>query len=160
MNTDLFDNFSIILQKNHKCLNKLLESFSGKTGLNASSIICLKILNNSADGKTSGELCEICCYDKALISRNIKELIKKGYIKRNEADAKLKRGYRLVLTDKGVELTEIIENNLGHFAEEITRDITDDDIRNFYDISLRFTKNLGELVESINDTDYVPTQNL
>lgn len=155
MDTSLFDAFSLLLLRNQKYMHRLLGEWCSQIGLNYSSIVCIRIIMGCPDGLSASEICETGCYDKALISRTVKELTAKGYVCRHAEDEDLARGYRIVLTEKGKNLAHSMEDDVFRFAQEITKDIPQEEMRQFYDISVRLSENLRRLTKiGVKPLDY------
>lgn len=77
---------------------------------------------------TQEELAEIYYIDKAAITRSIRSLEDKGYIKRikNQRD---KRSYRIQVTDKAVKVKHRIYNALKSWDDLISSDVNDDELK-------------------------------
>ncbi|SHI48852.1 DNA-binding transcriptional regulator, MarR family [Clostridium amylolyticum] len=77
---------------------------------------------------TQEELAEIYYIDKAAITRSIRSLEDKGYIKRikNQRD---KRSYRIQVTDQALKVKHRIYNALKSWDDLISSDVNDDELK-------------------------------
>lgn len=161
MDTSLFDSFSLLLLRNQKYMHRLLGDWCSQLGLNYTSIVCIRIIMGCPDGLSASEICDTGCCDKALISRTVKELTAKGYICRHADDENLARGYRIILTEKGRTLANSMEKDVFRFAQEITKDIPEEEMRQFYNISARLSENLRRLTKiGVKPLDYSAINNI
>ena len=80
MNDELYNSFSLLVMSNHRYMNKLFGIALDGPELNPASLLCLMMISMNSGGLSAGKLCEICCFDKALVSRTFKELERSGYI--------------------------------------------------------------------------------
>lgn len=150
MNTELFDAFSLLMVRNHKYMKVLFNEMFSSSGLNFSSVICIRIIADSPDGVTLKELCSISCFDKALISRTVKDLTEKGYICRNPNDANRLKFYRLILTDKGKQTVKNMEERIYEFAQTLSDGLSDEDIERVYEAFARASDNLYAISKKIS----------
>lgn len=77
---------------------------------------------------TQEDLAEIYYIDKAAITRSIRSLEDKGYIKRikNQRD---KRSYKIQVTEKALKIKHRIYNALKSWDELISLDVNDDELK-------------------------------
>ena len=146
---DHFDFFVTMLMKNHKNVQKLVENILPECGLKHVSIMCIRLITVSESGLSASELGSIFVYDKALISRTLRDLQERGYICRNPEDEGLSRGYRMVLTEKGRELAENMSAAISELTAEVSADIPQSDIEVFYNTSVRLSENLVKYAKEI-----------
>lgn len=80
---------------------------------------------------------------RSTVSRVVSLMEQKGLILRQnvESDARLKR---LVLTEKALEIHNVIETELDEIDVKLTEGISDEDMRVFMRVVDRMTENLGE----------------
>ncbi len=146
---DHFDFFVTMLMKNHKNVQKLLENILPDCGLKHVSIMCIRLISVSESGLSASELGSIFVYDKALISRTLRDLQERGYICRNPEDEGLSRGYRMVLTEKGRELEARMSEAIGKLSLAVSAGIPQSDIEVFYNTSIRLSENLVKYAEEM-----------
>ena len=77
---------------------------------------------------TQEDLAKIYYIDKAAITRSMRSLEDKGYIKRikNQSD---KRSYRIQVTEKALKVKHRIYNALKSWDELISLDVNDDELK-------------------------------
>ena len=77
---------------------------------------------------TQDDLAEIYYIDKSAITRSMRSLEDKGYIKRikNQRD---KRSYRIQVTEKALEVEHRIYNALRSWDDLISLDVNDDELK-------------------------------
>lgn len=77
---------------------------------------------------TQEDLAEIYYIDKSAITRSMRSLEDKGYIKRikNQRD---KRSYRIQVTEKALEVEHRIYNALRSWDDLISLDVNDDELK-------------------------------
>lgn len=128
-------------------MHKLFGIALDDSELNPASLLCLMMISMNSGGLSAGKLCEICCFDKALVSRTFKELERSGYIVRNPKDKELQRGYRMVLTQKGVQTADLAQARIHEFWSVTTDNISESELRAFYDTSLKLSLNMRKFVK-------------
>lgn len=77
---------------------------------------------------------------RSTVSRTIKLMEKKGLIKRESVDydARLKK---IVLTEKAMEINELIENDMRTMGEKFADNLTDEEVEQFSCIITKIRKN-------------------
>lgn len=149
VNPDKFDYFVTMLLKNQKNIQKLLDNVMPERELKHVSVRCLRLINMQEGGLSASELGIAFGYDKALISRTLHDLQQRGYICRNPEDEGLSRGYRMVLTEKGTELAEIMFDEINKIIAAVSKDIPQGDLEIFYETSQRLSENLVKYAKEI-----------
>lgn len=92
------------------------------------------------DGITHDELTDKIGVDKAATTRAIVKLEAGGYIKKVQ-DEKDKRKYYIFLTDYANENREIIINTSKKWEQELTDELTPEELDQFYYLFRKVTKN-------------------
>jgi len=105
--------------------------------------MCLFYLGQNEEGLTSGELCEMCREDKAAVSRNLRCLYDKGYVKVSEDEVK-KYKLKNVLTQEGREAYAVLEKHIIDSVCKFGTGLTEKERKTFY-------KALGIIVERFDD---------
>lgn len=77
---------------------------------------------------------------RSTVSRTLKLMEKKGLIKRESVnfDARLKK---LLLTEKAMEISALIENDMRKMGEKFAHDLTDEEVEKFTCIIAKIRKN-------------------
>jgi len=139
---DFWGEFMSSLHKNlHKYLKyKLKDLELKKEEVHFLHYICE---NDSVEQNTLSQCFHV---DKSTTTRRIKKLVKHDYIerKRNTED---NRKYLLFSTKKGQELSKYILDLFKCWNNEITKDLSDQDIELFKNISNKIISNSNDLIE-------------
>ncbi len=107
-----------ILRSARQIVNSELEPLNLTS---AEGDILFHLLSNN-DGLTQEKLTERLDVGKAAISRTVDSLVKKGYVKR-EHHPNDARAYRILLTEKAIDIGGSIENAYNGVYEIVKRDI-------------------------------------
>lgn len=100
-----FESFTALIAGINHSIRKLKTEVMAEFDLRSTHLYCLYYLHR--DGElTPGELCELCSEDKAAISRSLKYLEERGYVRDGESSKKYKKP--VVLTDEGKDVAERI----------------------------------------------------
>lgn len=142
---DLFIKFTAAITKLNKLIHKIKSYEMCKFGLNPIHVSCGYYLNKNPQGLTAKELSELSLEDKAAISRALKILQEKGFVKyvphgRNEV---------VQLTDKGRNFAESLDERIESAVKAARVDITDDERIFFYDSLLEISDNLKVYYQKI-----------
>lgn len=141
-----FEQFTTAISQIYKSVQKIKTNEVNSYGLKANHVMILFQLKKHEDGLTPSRLCELCGVDKAAISRAVKELISKGFIRNSDSDG---RKYRvpLILTDEGEEAALHIEQAIKHAVEVGGAGLTDRQRAEFYHSLLLIARNLEGYTE-------------
>lgn len=141
-----FEQFTTAISQIYKSVQKIKTNEVNSYGLKANHVMILFQLKKHEDGLTPSMLCELCDVDKAAISRAVKELIGKGFIRNSDSDG---RKYRvpLILTDEGEEAALHIEQAIKHAVEVGGAGLTDRQRAEFYHSLLLIARNLEDYTD-------------
>lgn len=151
MDMKRFDMFAIALTKSQKDFTRIMKNAMQEEDLKHIDAICIRTIAYIDGGVSASELCKMCFYDKALISRTLSELSAKGYITRNPEDEKLSRGYRYILTDEGKHIELKMNKFVSSLAESLTRGITDEEEDMCFKTAVKIFKNMQDLSKNYSD---------
>ena len=150
---DIFEHFTITILKLNKLVQKIKLYEMHGYDLKAIHVMCSYYLHRNPDGLTASELSKLTLEDKAAISRAIKDMHEKGFVK---YDAN-KYNAPIVLTDEGIELAKIIERKAADAVKAGSYDFTDEQRLFFYKSLISISENLenyyAELVKNKEDDD-------
>jgi len=132
MESERFVPFVLHTERIAKNIKRLEDKYMEPYGLRSAHVMCILQLVKSKIGLSSAELAEACRVDKAFVSRITSELMQKNYIVRSGALGKYKT--KFVLTDKGVEIYNIIQNLLCEFIGEINKETAIRKLEIFYEV--------------------------
>lgn len=96
------------------------------------------------EGITQEELTAIVCVDKAVTTRVVKSLEKKGYLVRMQ-DQEDRRQNRIYPTDITRQMGETVRKELLGFDEVLTRGISQQDLDIVYTVLLKMRENLFDI---------------
>lgn len=83
---------------------------------------------------------------EATLSVRIKRLVDSGLVER-EVDRNDKRVYSIILSKKGEELMNNMENVIHHYQDIICKGITNDEYESVLNVILKIQKNIKEEIE-------------
>ncbi|MDE5565380.1 MAG: MarR family transcriptional regulator [Anaeroplasmataceae bacterium] len=120
---DRFQTFTLLINKITRSIHKIKAEEMKKFDLKSAHVSCLYYLYQNKDGITSKELCECCEEDKALISRALEDLEKKGLV---VCHSNKEKRYRspLLLTDQGKEIGNYIAKRIDEVLMEASKDLS------------------------------------
>ena len=93
--TDRFESFVLLIDAIHKCINKVKQEIILDSSVKSVHTLWLYKLLQSPKGLTATELAAKSGIDRSLVSREIRQLIKSGYIDTENSEGK--RGYNSVI---------------------------------------------------------------
>ena len=98
-----FKEFTKYISLAYKYLIKIKSDGIKEFGLKGSHVMCLFYIGESENGLTATNLCQLCCEDKAAVSKTLSALCEKGYVViENGENKKYRSSY--FLTDAGKEI--------------------------------------------------------
>ncbi len=141
-----FKTFTVLVANINRCIHKIkMEEMSG-FNLKSSHVSCLYYIYKE-NSLTAKELCDLCCEDKANISRAIKFLESNEYLVCN---SKSKKRYQtpFTLTRKGQEVGEFITGKIDNVLNNASAGLSEE-YRNimYYGLNL-VNNNLNELCKA------------
>ena len=139
-----FARFSLSIAEIDRCWHKLAAEEMAKYGLNSPHAVYLTTLYQYSDGITAAKLGELCCKNKADVSRMISILEQKGLVRRDAAGGNRYRA-RLLLTEEGKQAAEQVQGRAALAVELAGSGMTDGEREVFYRCLERITSNLRTL---------------
>jgi DNA-binding MarR family transcriptional regulator len=138
--TERFERFSFFLTEIHRYIKKLENEEMEKLGLKGSYAVYFIVIGKSAEKITSARLTELCGRNKADISRAVKDLSEKGFIKKDGRDG----NYRapLVLTEKGADAYKKLKGITERAVSLVGGSIPESRLKAFYDTLDEILENL------------------
>ncbi|MDE7379835.1 MAG: MarR family transcriptional regulator [Clostridia bacterium] len=125
---ELFVDFTMAILQLNKLVQKIKSYEIEKFGLKPVHVMCAYYLYKNPHGITAKEIGEMSLEDKAAISRALKTMQDKGYVK-YEPDG---RNAIIVLTDEGKELASYINERADLAVGAGSVDFTDEERAFFY----------------------------
>ena len=139
-----FARFSLAISEIDRCWHKLATEEMARYDLNSPHAVYLTTLYSFADGITAAKLGELCCKNKADVSRMVSILEKKGLVRKEAVDGKLYRA-KLLLTDEGKLAAEHVQQRAALAVELAGSGMTDQEREVFYRCLEQITANLQAL---------------
>lgn len=139
-----FARFSMAISEIDRCWHKLAAEEMAQYGLNTPHAIYLNTLYQNPEGITAARLGELCCKNKADVSRMVTILEKKGLVRKEGISGNLYRA-RLLLTDAGKQAAEHVRELAATAVELAGAGLSEQERESFYRSLERITENLQNL---------------
>ena len=139
-----FARFSLAIAEIDRCWHKLAAEEMAKYDLNSPHAVYLNTLYQYPEGITAAKLGELCCKNKADVSRMVTILEKKGLVRKEAVGGNLYRA-KLLLTDDGKLAAEHVQGRAALAVELAGSGMTDAERETFYRCLEQITANLQRL---------------
>jgi len=152
---DRFYGFIQLIDGIHKNINKLKNETAAYLGVKNVHLFWVYELSAFPDGLTSAELAARAMVSRSLVSREIEELRRSGYIEVNETGRGIRKNYnsRIVLTDKGKAIARFIESEGVLVQSEVSDGIPEEELRIFYRTLIKLNKRLRTISQDKERSD-------
>lgn len=145
-----FEEFSALISCIYGNIQKLKARYTTQLGLKAVHVFWLYLLRTHPEGLSASELAAAGQSDRSLVSREINALFDKGIIFTRDNGGKRRYGWKLMLTDKGREIADIISAVVTDIQNTVSRDISEADLITFYRTLRNLAGNISELEKNNN----------
>ena len=139
-----FARFSLAIAEIGRCWHKLAAEEMAKYDLNSPHAVYLNTLYQFEEGITASELGELCCKNKADVSRMVAILEKKGLVRKERMGGNVYRA-RLLLTEEGRLAAEHVRGRAAVAVEMAGCGMSDEEREIFYRCLEQITANLQAL---------------
>ena len=139
-----FARFSLAIAEIDRCWHKLAAEEMAKYDLHSPHAVYLNTLYEYPEGITAAKLGELCCKNKADVSRMLSILEKKGLVRKEAVGGNLYRA-KLLLTDDGKLAAEHVQGRAALAVELAGSGMTDEEREVFYRCLELITTNLQTL---------------
>lgn len=139
-----FARFSLAIAEIDRCWHKLAAEEMAKYDLNSPHAVYLNTLYQYPEGITAAKLGELCCKNKADVSRMVTILEKKSLVRKEAVGGNLYRA-KLLLTDDGKLAAEHVQGRAALAVELAGSGMTDAERETFYRCLELITTNLQTL---------------
>ena len=139
-----FARFSLAIAEIDRCWHKLAAEEMAKYDLNSPHAVYLNTLYQYPEGITAAKLGELCCKNKADVSRMVSILEKKGLVRKEAVGGNLYRA-KLMLTEDGKQAAEHVQGRAALAVELAGSGMTDAERETFYRCLEQITANLQTL---------------
>ena len=139
-----FSRFSLAIAEIDRCWHKLAAEEMAQYELNSPHAVYLTTLYKFEKGITAAKLGELCCKNKADVSRMVSILEKKGLVRKEAVGGNLYRA-GLLLTEEGKQAAEHVQQRAALAVELAGFGMTDADREVFYRCLEQIAANLQTL---------------
>ena len=139
-----FARFSLAISEIDRCWHKLAAEEMAKYELHSPHAVYLTTLYDFEDGITAAKLGELCCKNKADVSRMVAILERKGLVRKEAIGGNLYRA-RLLLTEEGKRAAEHVQQRAAIAVELAGSGMSEEERDIFYRCLERITANLQTL---------------
>lgn len=146
---NIFENFVISVLKLYRIIQKIKNYEMREYGLKSVHVMCIYYLNENKEGLTFGELMRLTLEDKAVVSRSVKELSGKGFVK---YDSK-KYNSPVTLTEKGTEVAAKILEKADSAVKAGSADLTDGEREKFHNALKEVSVNLKQYYDHLENDE-------
>ena len=139
-----FARFSLAIAEIDRCWHKLAAEEMAKYGLNSPHAVYLTTLYQFEEGITAAKLGELCCKNKADVSRMVSIMEKKGLVRKESTGGNMYRAL-LKLTDEGKLAARAVQERAVLAVDLAGAGLSDEKRAIFYDALELITSNLQVL---------------
>ena len=143
-----FEEFSALISSIYGNIQKLKARYTTRLDLKAVHVLWLYLLRAHPEGLSASELAAAAQSNRSLVSREIDELFDKGIIYTQESGNKRRYGWKLILTEKGRRLADIIAAIVTDIQKTVSRDIPEENLITFYQTLKVLANSFEELNQS------------
>lgn len=126
-----FARFSLAISEIDRCWHKLAAEEMSKYELNSPHAVYLTTLYDYEEGITAAKLGELCCKNKADVSRMVSILEKKGLVRKEAVGGNFYRA-KLLLTNEGRQAAAHVQKRAALAVELAGSGMSDADREIFY----------------------------
>ena len=148
MDEERFEEFSTLISGIHGNIQKLKTRYTAQLGLKPVHVLWLYLLQTYPEGMSASELAAACGFDRSLVSQNLNQLLDGGVVTTLASGVRRRYGWKLVLTEKGMELAEIISTVAADVQNTVSRDSPASDLAAFYRTLRTLSGKFKELVKT------------
>lgn len=151
MGTERISRFIHLVEGIHKNIQKIKLSTAPMLGVKSVHVFWISDLFSHPEGLTAAELASNGKISRSLVSRELSDLHKKGYILIAQGGGSKRGNYnsRIFLTEKGVSLAKTILGIEQMIQKEARNGISDEELAVFYRTLDKFNTNLKNISEDV-----------
>jgi len=134
MKPERYNEFTLLIEGTHKLIQKIKLDHSKEFGIKGVHVFWLCRLLAQPEGMTSAELAAQRMIDRSLVSREIDELLDKGYIQVDKKSVGKRRSYNsiITLTPEGIKVAKKISGMAMGIQNEANKGIRESELISFY----------------------------
>ena len=152
---DRFESFILLIDAIHKSINKIKTDIVPESAIKSVHTMWLYELLRNPTGLTATEIAAKTMIDRSLVSREITALIRGGFVKSDSLKGKRNYNSVITLTQKGKEVAEQIAHSALKVQNEVSRNVSADELISFYSVMERLYNNI---VSIANKTELSPCE--
>lgn len=137
-----FEKFALLIDGVQKCIQKFKTTIAPALGVKSVHVLWIYELYIHPKGLTSAELAVRSNIDPSLISRELANLKKKGYITKDTTPGKRTYNARITLTDEGKVLAKSIYAKALEVQSTVDEGVSKEELSVFYSVLERLHANL------------------
>ncbi|MBR2351034.1 MAG: MarR family transcriptional regulator [Clostridia bacterium] len=153
-----FEKFALLIDGAQKNIQKFKSYIAQELGVKSVHVLWIYELYIHPDGLTSAELAVRSNIDPSLISRELANLKRRGYITKETTPGKRTYNARITLTDEGNTLAKKIYQISLNTQRQASTGISSKDLATFYTVLEKLHSNLNELMNGIESTKEITVQ--
>ncbi len=142
MQQNNFNRFTVLIGKLYKQIQRLKTEGMKKYGLKGAHVSILHTLAGRSEGLTFQEICSGCDLDRSLVSRELKDLTQRGYIKKDSTTGVYNAKY--FTTTKAEKILPEFMEIIDQAQKKATKNISPEELITFYRVLEKLRKNLEE----------------
>ncbi|MGN0170004.1 MAG: MarR family winged helix-turn-helix transcriptional regulator [Lachnospiraceae bacterium] len=143
MQQDHFNVFTVSVGKLYKQIQRLKSAGMKQYGLKGAHVSILHLLAGRTEGVSFQEICQICDLDRALVSRELGDLVHQGYIRKDSKDGVYHAKY--YATPKAEEILPEFISIIEGVQRKADEGISEEELAVFYRVLEQLRKNLEDL---------------
>lgn len=148
MENERFASFTHLICGIYKCINKIKIDTAPYFGIKGVHIFWIYSLFSHPEGMTASELAANSMIDRSLVSREIEKLRRDGYISCEGGSGKSGNyNSRLILTEKGIELAEVISREALTVQNSADEGISEEELVAFYKTLRKLNDNFMKITK-------------
>lgn len=153
MKPERYNEFTLLIEGTHKLIQKIKLDHSKEFGIKGVHVFWLCRLLAQPEGMTSAELASQRMIDRSLVSREIDELLDKGYIQVDKKAVGKRRSYNsiITLTPEGVKVAKKISGLAVEIQNAANEGIRESELVSFYRTLTTIYNNLYDYTEQFDE---------
>ena len=142
-----FEKFALLIDGVQKCVQKFKTNIAPELGIKSVHVLWIYELYIHPEGLTSAELAVKSNIDPSLISRELANLKRRGYITKETTPGKRTYNARITLTDEGKILAQTIHRDALEVQSRVAEGVSTEDLAVFYEVLEKLHDNLEKIMK-------------
>ena len=142
-----FEKFALLIDGVQKCVQKFKTNIAPELGIKSVHVLWIYELYIHPEGLTSAELAVKSNIDPSLISRELANLKRRGYITKETTPGKRTYNARITLTDEGKMLAQTIHRDALAVQSRVNEGVSTEDLAIFYEVLEKLHDNLEKIIK-------------